>query len=80
MHALLWHNKHHRPLATAVQQALRAFRAAPHTQGQTAAVCQLNPQQLPSGTSTLHGLALTANPQVPADHLRVCAAAGATDD
>lgn len=80
MPALLWHNKHHRPLAAALQQALRAFQTAPHTQGRTAAVCQLNPRQLPPDTPALHGLPLAANPQVPLDHLRICAGNGATDD
>ncbi len=80
MHALLWHNKHHRPLTAALQQALRDFQAAPHTQGRTATVCQLNPQQIPLDTSTLYGLTLDANPQVPIDHLRICAKNGDSDD
>lgn len=76
MHALLWHNKYHRPLAAALQQALCDFRAALHTKGHVATVCQLNPEQLPPDTSTLHGLTLVANPQVPLDHLRICAQNG----
>ncbi|GAB4444172.1 MAG: hypothetical protein Kow0031_26590 [Anaerolineae bacterium] len=80
MHALLWYNKHRRPLAAALRQALRDFQAAPHTRGRTAAVCQLNPQQLPLDTSTLHGLKLVANPQVPINHLRICAQNGEVND
>jgi hypothetical protein len=71
---VMYKNKKHIPITKGIHKTLQLFQTLDHTRNHIPQECHLNPTEVNGLPSTIEGMDIIANPNIPRGHIRICTA------